>query len=71
MERYNFRPSQTVASSTGMEIHFKRQAAVSPAATHDQNPYERDERWKNAMRVWTTKISTAKEPLTARINARP
>jgi len=40
---------------TGIEIHFNRQAAVSPAATHDQNwinrPSEPEAPWAIAIIV--------------------
>ena len=54
----------------GVEIHFKRHAAVSPAATQFQNP-QPTERWKKAMSVCATKTRTTNEPLTASTKARP
>jgi hypothetical protein len=60
-----------MAIRMGIEIHFKRQAAVSPAATHVQNPKESERLWKNAMMVWTRKTRATSEPLTARTKERP
>src|ERR1044072_7905269 len=49
-----------------MAIHFKRQAAVSPAATQDQNPNEPDHFCTKAIMTLTTKIRATSEQATAR-----
>jgi hypothetical protein len=54
-----------------MAIHFKRQAAVSPAAIHDQNPNDPDHFCTKAITIWTTKIRATSEPVTVRTRARP
>jgi hypothetical protein len=55
----------------GIAIHFKRHAAVSPAAIQDQNPNDPDHFCTKAITIWTTKIRATSEPVTARARARP
>ena len=71
MERYSLRPSQRVITARGIEIHFMRQAAVSAAAIHDQNPSGSKPRWNIAITVWTTKRRAVREPATTKTNDLP
>src|SRR5688572_2736129 len=57
--------------SSGIETHFKRQAAVWPAAIQDQRPNGSSFFVTTAITVWVRKRRTVNEPATARTSDRP